>query len=172
VPISPSFHACLTLELTPTQSTLGIYNFGNITTGDGNDTITGSGDMSRINDRGGSQFIYRAGIYNEGTINTGNGADSIVTDGGFEIPNGRGSVFLENGKDYVKGFGRGIFNGGNGQDTLELTSGSYIVGRSDTTVNFTQGSSIMITSELEKLIADTTIYDFSSLTSGQTIVVA
>jgi hypothetical protein len=34
-------------------------------------------------------------------------------------------VFLEDGKDYLKGFGRGTFNGGEDQDTLELTSGSY-----------------------------------------------
>jgi hypothetical protein len=47
-------------------------------------------------------------------------------------------VFLGNGQDYLKGFGNGNFNGGNGQDTLELTSGSYTIEISGTTVNFTK----------------------------------
>jgi hypothetical protein len=128
--------------------------FSIIDTGDGNDVITGIGSI---------------GIYNDGTINTGNGEDSIITDGGFD---GTGSVFLENGKDYLKGFGSGNFNGGNGKDTLELTSGSYTVGISGTAVNFTNGSTIMNTSEFEKLIAGHTTYDFNNLTNGQTIVVA
>jgi len=81
-------------------------------------------------------------------------------------------VFLGNGQDYLKGFGSGIFNGGNGQDALKLTSGSYTVGRSGTAVNFTKGSSVMKTSEFEILIAGSTIYNFASLTNGQTISVA
>ena len=81
-------------------------------------------------------------------------------------------MLLGNGKDYLKGFGRGYYRGGNDEDTLELTSGSYTVGISGTAVNFTKGSSIMRTSEFEKLIAGSTTYDFSSLTNGQTIVVA
>jgi hypothetical protein len=138
-------------------NSLGIYNFsGNtIDTGDGNDKITGTGASN--------------GIYNNGIIRTGDGKDSIIADGGF---NGTGSVFLENGKDYLKGFGNGNFNGGNGQDTLELTSGSYTVGRSGTAVNFTNGSTIMNTSKFEQLIAGGTTYDFNSLTDGQTIFVS
>jgi archaellum component FlaF (FlaF/FlaG flagellin family) len=81
-------------------------------------------------------------------------------------------VFLGNGQDYLKGFGSGIFNGGNGQDALKLTSGSYTVGRSGTTVNFTKGSTVMNTSEFEILIAGNTIYNFASLTESQTIFVA
>jgi hypothetical protein len=81
-------------------------------------------------------------------------------------------VFLENGKDYLKGFGSGNFNGGNGQDTLELTSGSYTVGISGTAVNFTKDSIIMNTSEFEKLIAGGTTYNFTNLTDGQIITVA
>jgi hypothetical protein len=81
-------------------------------------------------------------------------------------------VFLGNGKDYLKGFGSGNFNGGNGNDTLELTSGSYSVAISGTTVNFIKDSIIMNTSEFEKLIAGGTTYDFSSLTANQTIFVA
>jgi len=94
-------------------------------------------------------------------------------------------VFLGNGKDYFKGFGSGIFNGGKGQDTLELTTGTYTIEISETTVNFIQtnvppnpydpnynGTLIMITSEFEKLITGSITRNFSSLTNGQTIVVA
>jgi Ca2+-binding RTX toxin-like protein len=141
-----------------TSGGFGILNTGNISLGNGNDVIVGKG------------AIY--GIYNGGTIDTGNGADSIIVEGGFEGSLDRGNVFLGNGKDYFKGFGTGNFNGGNGQDTLELTPGSYTVGLSGTAVNFTKGSTIMNTSEFEILIAGNTIYDFASLTAGQIIVVA
>jgi hypothetical protein len=131
---------------------LWIKTNGTINTGDGNDTITSNNN-----------------IRNDGTINTGNGADFIIANGGFS---GMGSVFLGNGKDYLNGFGTGNFNGGNNQDTLELTSGTYTVGISGTTVSFTNGGVIMYTSEFEKLIAGSTTYDFTSLMDGQTIVVA
>jgi hypothetical protein len=130
-----------------------IHTDGTINTGDGKDIITSSN-----------------GILNDGTINTGNGADSIIiANGGFK---GMGSVFLGNGKDYLKGFGTGKFNGGKNQDTLELTSGSYTVGISATTVSFTSSGVIMETSEFEKLIAGNTTYLFTNLMDGQTIVVA
>jgi len=149
-------------------STEGIYGISNtsrgnpsdvfptsiIDTGEGDDIITGIGSI---------------GIYNLGFINTGNGQDSIIADGGFD---GAGNVFLENGKDYLKGFGSGNFNGGNGKDALELTSGSYTVGISGTAVNFTKGSTVMNTSEFEILIAGNTIYNFGSLTNGQIISIA
>jgi hypothetical protein len=140
----------------------GFYNLGIINTGDGNDIITEVSGRS---------------ILNLGTINTGNGADSIIAEGGFfEYPYGSGpipgSVFLENGKDYLKGFGGGDFNGGNDKDALELTSGSYTVERSGTAVNFTKDSITMKTSEFEILIAGNTIYSFASLTNGQIITVA
>ncbi len=124
---------------------------GTIKTGDGKDIITSS-----------------KGIENHGTINTGNGADFILANGGFK---GMGSVFLGNGKDYLNGFGTGKFYGGNNEDTLELTSGSYTIGKSGATVSFTYSGVIMITSEFEKLRAGSTTYDFTSLTDGQTIVV-
>jgi hypothetical protein len=135
-------------------SGVGIANTDTINTGNGDDTITGIGLI---------------GIQNRGIINTGNGEDSIIADGGFD---GTGSVFLGNGKDYLKGFGTGSFNGGNGQDTLELTSGSYTVGISGTTVNFIKGSTIMNASDFEKLQAGDIVYNFASLTDGQTILVA
>ncbi len=142
----------------------GIVNGGTISTGNGNDLIIGIGDISR-ND-----------IYNYGTINTGNGDDSIIANGSFRSGfDNQGSVFLGNGKDYIKGFGSGDFYGGNGNDTLELTPGTYTVGiwgEGGESPIFTKGDQLMITSEFEKLKAGGIIYDFTSLTAGQTIVVA
>jgi len=164
---------------------VGLYNAGFIDTGNGNDIITGIMDgygivaiqnaqFGTIDTGNGNDIITSIGLFsNEGIINTGSGNDSIIAEGGFSSGfTDIGRVFLQNGKDYCKGFGGGIFNGGNGKDTLELTSGSYTVGISGTTVNFTKGSTIMKTSEFEKLIAGSTTYDFSSLTNGQTIFVA
>jgi hypothetical protein len=136
----------------------GINNGDKIITGNGNDLIIGTGST---------------GIYNLGIINTGNGDDSLIANGGFESDsNMSGSVLLGNGTDYLKGFGNGKFNGGNGRDTLELTPGSYTIGIVGTAVNFTKGNQLMITSEFEKLKAGSTIYDFTSLTAGQIITVA
>jgi hypothetical protein len=129
-----------------------LENSNTIDTGDGNDIITST-----------------AVIYNDGVINTGNGKDSIIADEGFD---GSGNVFLGEGKDSLKGFGSGNFYGGNDKDTLELPSGSYTIGISGATVNFTKGNQLMITSEFEKLIAGGTTYDFTSLTAGQIIIVA
>jgi hypothetical protein len=167
-------------------------------TGDGNDTVTGiataatgiglsNGYTYTIDTGNGNDFIIGSGngvgILNMGTINTGNGNDSIIANGGFDlnIYGGEGGkVFLGNDQDYLEGFGNGSFNGGNGQDTLKLTPGSYTVEISAETVNFTQPSSspwsnrrvVMITSEFEQLIAGNTIYNFASLTNDQIITVA
>jgi hypothetical protein len=84
-------------------------------------------------------------------------------------------VFLGNGEDYLKAFGSGDFYGGNDEDTLELTSGTYTVGiwsSGGESVIFTKGNQLMITSEFEKLKAGNTLYDFTSLTAGQIITVA
>lgn len=133
----------------------GIYNrSGTITIGDGNDSLTGTGSI---------------GIVNFGTIDMGDGNDKVIANGGFA---GNGSVFLRAGNDYLKGFGSGTFDGGLGVDTLELTQGVYSVGISGTTVTFTDSSNIiMTTSGFEKLIAGSTTYNFTSLSSGQTISV-
>jgi hypothetical protein len=160
-----------------------IYNQGVIETGNGNDSIIvygsyydGYGIIHSIDNNGGS-------------INMGDGNDSIITQAGFQSgENSSGSVFLGEGEDYIKGFGSGDFYGGNGNDTLELppasytggngndlvevTSGTYTVGRWGTSVIFTQGDRLMITSEFEKLKAGSTLYDFTSLTAGQIITVA
>jgi hypothetical protein len=151
---------------TNTSGGAGFLNIGTITLGNGDDVIIGKG------------AIY--GIYNDGTIDTGNGADSIIAEGGFERGFRPNNVLLGNGKDYLHGFGSGNFNGGNGQDTLKLTPGKYTIERSETEVIFAQpssrnsdnGTAIMKTSEFEKLIAGSTTYDFTSLTNGQTIIVA
>jgi hypothetical protein len=167
----------------------GIFNYGIINTGNGADSIisdsrSGGGseeygffNANIINTGNGNDLITEVSsrsIFNYGIINTGDGDDSLIANGGFyedsyHIP---GSVFLGNGKDYLKGFGSGEFYGGNDKDALELTSGSYTVGISGTKVNFTKGSSVMNTSDFEILIAGSKIYNFASLTAGQTIVVA
>ena len=59
----------------------------------------------------------------------GDGNDSIIANEGFEsAPNSSGAWFLGEGEDYIKGYGSGDFYGGNGNDTLELTPGTYTVG--------------------------------------------
>jgi hypothetical protein len=187
-----------TITGTSLTSGAGVF-FGpnsSVDTGDGDDVITGNGDAGILNNgilntgngkdslisigrflNGGNIFLGDGDdiitspsfLMNEGTINTGNGKDSIIADEGF---NGSGNVFLGNGQDYLKGFGSGNFNGENGKDTLELTSGSYTIGISGVTVNFIKDSIIMNTSDFEELIASGTTYNFSSFTNGQTIIVA
>jgi hypothetical protein len=170
--------------ITGTGSDYGIYNFTKVNTGNGADSIISQGTLfnysevflgdgndsiiaSTVNS---DEIITSAGIIdNQGIINTGNGADSIIVDGGF---NGTGSVFLGEDEDYIKGFGSGDFYGGNGNDTLELTPGSYTVGIGNTSTTFTKSNQVLITSEFEQLIAGSTIYEFTSLTAGQIIVVA
>jgi hypothetical protein len=151
-------------------STSGIYNEGFIETGNGDDSIIGDGGYDYIT---GTTY----GIYNKGgAINMGDGNDSIVANDGFQsAPNSSGAWFLGEGEDYIKGYGSGDFYGGNGNDTLELTPGTYTVGiwgeRGESPI-FTKGDQLMITSEFEQLKAGSTIYDFTSLTAGQIIVVA
>jgi hypothetical protein len=150
-------------------STGVIYNEGVINTGDGHDSIIVNGGVD------GTGTGY--GIHNNGgSINTGNGNDSIIASEGFKSgENSSGAWFLGEGDDYIKGFGSGDFYGGNGNDTLELTPGTYTVGiwgeRGESPI-FTTGNQLMITSEFEKLKAGSTIYDFTSLTAGQIIIVA
>jgi hypothetical protein len=164
-----------------------LENFNAIETGDGNDAITSTGVIYNegvINTGNGNDSIIveetdtTYGIYNNGgAINMGDGNDSIIANEGFEsAPNSSGAWFLGEGEDYIKGYGSGDFYGGNGNDTLELTPGTYTVGiwgeGSDTSAIFTKGNQLMITSEFERLKAGSTIYDFTSLTAGQIIVVA
>jgi hypothetical protein len=167
-----------------------LENFNFIGTGDGNDTITctsviynhgvietGNGDDSIIVDGGvdGTGFGYDIDN-NGGAINMGDGNDSIIANEGFKSgSNSSGAWFLGEGDDYIKGYGSGDFYGGNGNDTLELTPGTYTVGiwgEAGESPIFTKGDQLMITSEFEKLKAGRTIYDFTSLTAGQIIVVA
>jgi hypothetical protein len=120
-----------------------VGNFGFIGTGDGNDTITSTGiihNQGVIETGNGDDYIKvdidtedtppLYGIYNNGgAINMGDGNDSIIANEGFEsAENSSGAWFLGEGDDYIKGFGSGDFYGGNGNDTLELTPGTYTVG--------------------------------------------
>jgi len=166
------------------------FNSSFIGTGDGNDVITstgviynegvietGNGDDSIIVDGGVNGTGTGYGIYNNrGAINMGDGNDSIIANEGFKSgSNSSGAWFLGEGEDYIKGYGSGDFYGGNGFDTLELTPGTYTVGiwgEGGESPIFTKGNQLMITSEFERLKAGSTIYDFTSLTAGQIIVVA
>jgi hypothetical protein len=171
-------------------SNFALENYNAIETGDGNDTITstgviynegvintGDGHDSIVVDGGFDGTGTGYGIYNNGgAIITGNGNDSIIANQGFESAmNSSGAWFLGEGEDYIKGFGSGDFYGGNGNDTLELTPGTYTVGIwgvGGESPIFTKGNQLMITSEFETLIAGGTTYDFASLTAGQIITVA
>jgi hypothetical protein len=163
-----------------------LENFNFIGTGDGKDIITSTGVIYNEGvietGNGDDSIIVNStdtgyGIYNNGgAINMGDGNDSIIANDGFESgPNSSGAWFLGEGDDYIKGFGSGDFYGGNGNDILELTPGTYTVGiwgEGGESPIFTKGNQLMITSEFEKLKAGNTIYDFTSLTAGQIIVVA
>ncbi|TAG85265.1 MAG: hypothetical protein EAZ09_03240 [Oscillatoriales cyanobacterium] len=92
-----------------------------------------------------------------------------ASNGGF---GGNGSTLLGDGNDILKGFGSGSFSGGNGKDTLQLTTGNYTVGISGAKVSFTKGGIIMNTTEFETLIAGSSAYNFTNLSAGQIIVVA
>jgi len=169
-----------------TAYNVGIYNGGIIDTGEGDDIITGT-NIDRV---AGNSYPATA-LFNEGTINTGNGADSlisngklwntgevfsgegndsIIADGGFESGSS-GIMFLGKGEDYIKGFGSGNFNGGNGNDILELTSGIYTFWTSPAGEIFVKDGITMNTVGFEKLIAGSASYDFTSLSEGQTIIV-
>ena len=173
-------------KITGTGYSYGIYNTGTIHTGDGSDIITGTSTSEGgygiyhqgiINTgNGDDSIIANGGIHNNGgAINMGDGNDSIIANEGFQSgPNSSGAWLLGEGDDYIKGFGNGDFYGGNGNDTLELTSGTYTVGiwgEGGESPIFTKGDQLMITSEFEKLKAGSTIYDFTSLTAGQIIIV-
>jgi hypothetical protein len=156
-----------------------IINSNFIGTGDGNDIITAHViyNAGVIETGNGDDSIFGDSIYNNGgAINMGDGNDSIIANRGFESgPNSSGAWFLGEGDDYIQGYGSGDFYGGNGNDTLELTSGTYTVGiwgEGGESPIFTKGDQLMITSEFEKLKAGSTIYDFTSLTAGQIITVA
>jgi hypothetical protein len=134
----------------------GILNFelATIDTGSGDDTIIGTG---------------KRGIWNDGTIDTGSGDDLVNgLNGGF---NGKGTILLGEGNDVIVGFGSGNFNGGSGFDMLELAAGKYTIGISGSTVSFTSNSVVMNTSGFEKLVANSSMSDFSGFTNGQIITV-
>jgi len=163
----------------------GIENFNVIDTGDGDDHISGYAyshlyNEGIINTGNGNDEIYSTFIYNNGgAIITGDGKDSIYSSEGFESgPNSSGAWFLGDDDDYLHGFGSGDFYGGNGgRDIINFSqaTGTYTVGiwgeGPDKSVIFTKGNQIMITSGFELLINVGELYNFDSLTPGQTITV-
>jgi hypothetical protein len=98
--------------------------------GDGADSITGIGGAGGAGGNGevsGSKGSQGAGIWNKGTIDTGNGDDTIdALKGGFA---GCGTYLLGRGRDVVKGFGTGTFQGQSGWDSLVLpgTANDYTI---------------------------------------------
>ena len=117
----------------------GIFNYGRIKTGDGKDTITGTGDFY--------------GIGNDGTINTGAGNDRITGTGGTGIYNDDGTINTGDGNDIIKGTsstGSGIsnygtINTGDGNDRITGTggTGSGIYNDDDGTINTGDGNDIV-----------------------------
>jgi hypothetical protein len=119
----------------------GILNFGTIKTGDGKDTITGTGtgisNYGTINTGIGNDIIkgtgsgYGYGIRNYGTINTGDGDDIIKgTSDGYGI-NNYGTINTGDGNDRITGTGGdfyGIFSCGIlNYDTINTGAGKDIV---------------------------------------------
>lgn len=158
-------------------------NDGTLGTGDGNDTIGGTGrDAIRvatsgtINTGNGNDKIIGngiAGIQNSGAIEGAAGNDTVdARIGGFS---GSGTTNLGAGNDELIGFGRGSFVGGDGRDTLELPSGTYTVASSGTIVRFQENvlfGRIMVTTQFETLVAGDEAYDFDSLNVGDAIFIA
>lgn len=114
-----------------------IINSGTIYTGEGNDTISGSGFLSGITnfnaismEGGNDQLIgsgggSSSGLYNDisGTINSGTGSDSLVGSSsgvGSGIEN-KGFLTTDQGNDTISGSGgRGVIN----QGTIDTGSGN------------------------------------------------
>ncbi|MCC5663136.1 hypothetical protein LC653_04080 [Nostoc sp. CHAB 5784] len=130
---------------------IGIQNAkdGIITTGWGNDTITGYGNSLGTNaiaygifndgvidtDNGSDILTGQAtatiggtayGIYGQGIIKTGNGNDEILATSTIDgvrqkVTIGGGiNIVLGTGNDYLQGFGAVTVDGGDGFDTLDL----------------------------------------------------
>jgi hypothetical protein len=160
-----------------------IYNGGSIETGDDDDYISSYGKFENYgivslgdgDDRLEASTNNYEAINNNGSIYTGKGKDSLIADGGAYNGDfaGTGNVFLGEGEDYLKGFGTGYYEGGDGEDSLELPQGSYSIIISSSYVHFirSEDNINMQTSGFEKLIANGTTYNFTSLTDSQTIFV-
>jgi hypothetical protein len=168
------------------SSGVAIDNDGVIFTGNGNDSIISYGRFYNYENvdlgEGNDSILVTGEVFNGGSISAGNGNDSVITYGSFNREGYGSGVNLEDGNDYFYGFGSGYFSGGNGEDIMELPPGSYTIEISFNTVKFTEDSTFTDTSQsqkammnplgFEELIAGGTTYDFSSLTNGQTILVA
>lgn len=136
----------------------GFVNYGNISTGAGDDSITVTDYENQVD--------ALTNFTNNGIIDTGAGSDSIlVARGGFQ---GNGSVFLGTGRDYLSGFGSGFFNGGEGIDILDLVPQFYNVGISGKTVTLTGSSPYsptMIVTDFEIFRLGEQTYNLANLPS-------
>jgi hypothetical protein len=119
----------------------GIYNMGVINTGNGDDVIIGTGST---------------GIYNGNVINTGNGDDSIIANGGvngtgegYGIYNNGGAINMGDGNDSIiasEGFQSGSNSSGawflgEGDDYIKgFGSGDFYGGNGFDTLELTPGT--------------------------------
>jgi hypothetical protein len=91
----------------------------NVTTGSGDDTITGNGDFNELDSGDGADHVE--GGASPDTIDGGPGNDTLSSgDGNDTIDGGDGNDFLAGGRNH------NVLNGGDGDDTLDGTAGAYM----------------------------------------------
>ena len=119
-----------------------------IDTGDGHDTITGSG----LNPQ-----TISIGIDNDGTIKTGNGRDTVdALTGGFS---GDGTINLGDGDDLIRGFGNQIVDGGRGFDTAQF---DFISDEVDISI-ISDNSLVLAKSSEEMTFTNVELFEFSDV---------
>jgi hypothetical protein len=167
---------------------VGVANAGIIDTGFGNDTISGTGSYGIVSTAGSSikmgdgddrlvastKLVGGYAVWNDGFIDTGSGNDILDAHlGGFF-----GIVLLGQGRDFLKGFGSGVFDGGSGgRDTLLLPSGTYTLSDSANSEGFyivSNGTTDMLVKDFEFIgkIGNTTA-DYGSFLhlAGETFLI-
>jgi hypothetical protein len=135
---------------------------------DGTDGVTGTAGTSGNTGSAGSAGAQGKAIVNDGIIDMGRGDDLLdALQGGF---GGLGTARMGSGKDTVKGFGTGFFDGGSGyRDCLIIGPGSYDISASADANGYYQinnGTEVMNVKGFESLNGNS----FQSL-AGTTVTV-
>lgn len=134
----------------------GISNFsGFINTGDGDDLIVGRSQVSwmglynfgLIDTGSGDDEIIASGMINGGTISTGSGDDLVVSEDGS---GNAGTLQLGSGDDTIKGILSGNVSGSEGMDTALLRPGTYTIDDTGNAFINNVGSSLFL-SGFEKI---------------------